>query len=442
MVVKVEAAAVRQEPLSQEVRLRFGSRKLSGQQQLMLAFYRSKWGSSESRPALNTASTDDGGTSRRALERENRRLAKEVEELKRRSTTSSPRRSRGKRATEVAIYTDEDVGEDDGASSEDLDRADVADDAAEADLLLRRLQKCQYKEKESLRRPAASTGSPARPGRRDDGDEQGSDLGGETADADTESRRRGHGRRAEGRRPAVRARGAGAARPRGGDDAQSQALTLQMEVQLEILKLLKEMKSGAGPIVVEAPESNELDSLRVMKSLGRMRALKEGLHNNPRNICREYRETWIAQLGAEGKGYRWVDRNRHIRWKKFNSVRRFDWILCHVLEQLDAGQTDVARAHLVQAMKCLHEFANHGSWSAAWPHTHLVDPLKNQLNGATEPEMEAVLGYLKLEDDIKQRLLKGTRDLVSDDDAVDQTPKDPKQKDKKKGKGAGKGEDM
>ena len=192
---------------------------------------------------------------------------------------------------------------------------------------------------------------------------------------------------------------------------------IEREIQLEMLRTLKEIRGSAGSSGhTEAPEGNELDGLRVLKSLGRMRAIKEGIQSNPKRVYNEYKEQWIVELGAEGRPFRWLDRNRFIRWKKFKSVKRFDWILCHILELLDQGRVDVARAQTVQSMKCLHTFANHGSWRVAWPHTHLVDPLRNQVNGATEVENEAVLSYSKVEDDIRSKLTKGVHEQVSDED--------------------------
>jgi hypothetical protein len=79
-----------------------------------------------------------------------------------------------------------------------------------------------------------------------------------------------------------------------------------------------------------------------------------------------YRQLWREELGAEHRSFRWIDRGQRIRWGKFKSVKRFDWALCHVLDTFDACRPDVARAQLVQAMKRMHELANHGSWRLAW----------------------------------------------------------------------------
>ena len=69
----------------------------------------------------------------------------------------------------------------------------------------------------------------------------------------------------------------------------------------------------------------------------------------------------------------------------------------------------------MQCLKCLHEFANRCSWRLACPHCQMVDLLKSQINGAPGSEMEAVLGHLRAEDDIRNKPLKGAKEHVSEE---------------------------
>ena len=220
-------------------------------------------------------------------------------------------------------------------------------------------------------------------------------------------------------------------------------------MQMEMLKLLKGMRgggSGYDRLADDAPEGNELDGLRVVRNLGRMRALKGRLRSQPNRIYTEFRERWVEELGADGRPWKWTDRNKAIRWKKFASIRRADWMMSNVLESLDRGETAIARAQVVQCMKALHEFTNFGTWRAAWPMTFMIDPLERYQNGGDEVEMETVLGWLRTKDDLRSKMQKSTKEPVSADEGevpgADPGGEDqgtvPKKK-KKKPKGGGKG---
>ena len=228
----------------------------------------------------------------------------------------------------------------------------------------------------------------------------------------------------------------------------SSSRALELQMQMEMLKLIKEMRGGGGGydrLADDAPEGNELDGLRVVRNLGRMRALKGRLRSQPNRIYTEFRERWVDELGAEGRPWKWTDRNKAIRWKKFASIRRADWMMSNILESLDRGETAIARAQVVQCMKAFHEFTNFGTWRAAWPMTFMTDPLERYQNGGDEVEMETVLGWLRTKDDLRAKMQKSTKELVSGDEGeapVEQGGADrgtvPKKV--KKPKGAGKGQ--
>ena len=169
------------------------------------------------------------------------------------------------------------------------------------------------------------------------------------------------------------------------------AMALQMQIQYEMLRQMRALGASSASRD-DAPDADALDGLRVSRSLGRMRSLRETMEQNPERTYREYKDQWVRELGAEGRAFRWADRNKSIRLGKLNSVRRCDWMLCHILETLERGDGALAKAQTVQCLKSLHEFSNNGEWKTSWPLTHMVDPLRAHAHGGTEVEMEAVLG--------------------------------------------------
>ena len=186
------------------------------------------------------------------------------------------------------------------------------------------------------------------------------------------------------------------------------SMALQMQIQYEIMHQMRALGASAASRD-DAPDADALDGLRVSRSLGRMRSLRETMEQNPERTYREYKDQWVRELGAEGRAFRWTDRNKSIRWGKFNSVRRCDWMLCHILETLERGDGALAKAQTVQCLKSLHDISNNGEWKTSWPLTHMVDPLRAHAHGGTEVEMEAVLGWVKTQDDLRRKVLTGGR---------------------------------
>ena len=204
-------------------------------------------------------------------------------------------------------------------------------------------------------------------------------------------------------------------------DPAAVAAHMQMQLQYEMVRALQDLRSHSTGTRDDAPSADELDGLRVARNLGRMRMLKEGMEHNPRRNYSEYRDLWIRELGAEGRAFRWIDRNKAIRWGKYASIRRVDWMLCNLMETLDRKEPELCRAQVVQCMKALHEFSNVGSWKTAWPLTHMVDPLRSYTHGGTEVEMETVLSYVRTQDDLKKKVLSGSR-RAEDGEAEEEDP--------------------
>jgi len=84
--------------------------------------------------------------------------------------------------------------------------------------------------------------------------------------------------------------------------------------------------------------------------------------------------------------------------------------LCNLLGTLDKAEPDLCRAQVVQCLNALHAFANNGSCRTAWPLTFMPDPLHHhhwQLGG-TEIEVETVLRYVKIHDDLRKKVFSGS----------------------------------
>ena len=208
-------------------------------------------------------------------------------------------------------------------------------------------------------------------------------------------------------------------------------------VMLEILKTLKDLQANRSSSTDDAPDGNQLDGLRVMKSLGRMRALRENLESNPCRVVNEYKEAWLRDLGAEGRAFRWHDTNRAVKWSKYTSMRKVHYMLCDILEILDQGKLDVGRAKTVQCMKSLQEFSRHGQWKVAWELTYMPDPTGVRRHGGPEAEVETILGFLKTRDDIDAKISRGMAASVSDEEG--DTEKKKKAEAKKAAKPTGGG---
>ena len=164
---------------------------------------------------------------------------------------------------------------------------------------------------------------------------------------------------------------------------------------LEVLKVLKKSRS------TDEPDSEGLDGLRVLRSMGRMRSLKDQFRKNPKRVVRDYVKHWEEQLEAEGKPWTWRDVQQKIPFGKYRSMKRVFLMLGEILKSLLKGNSELAAAQCVQDMKAIHQFATDGTWKAAWPLTYMADPWDPHRHGGTETEIETILAYLKTQDELK-----------------------------------------
>ena len=184
---------------------------------------------------------------------------------------------------------------------------------------------------------------------------------------------------------------------------------MMMQVMEAMLEKLQKPQGEDGA------EGN-LDGLRVVKALGRLRELKARMHQNPKSVYRAFKESWEEELGAEGKPWTWRDVSHHIPFGKFASIKRMHVLMGTVLSMLERGQNDLAMAQLCQNMKVLQEFTVSGSWELAWPHSYVVDPINPKRHGAREEELEAVSGYIRVQHDLEATTRKLGQGVADSED--------------------------
>ncbi len=204
-------------------------------------------------------------------------------------------------------------------------------------------------------------------------------------------------------------------------------------LQMQMMKMMKEMsvdmRDGAG----EGADSGELDGMRVMRTLSRMRTLKSQIKDNPRKIIDDYETDWQQEIGGAHKLWTWRDiAVEKIAWGKYRSMLRMYVMMGEVKALMEGGEYLQAEAQLVQLMKATHQFGLTGSWRTAWPYTHLPDPLEKRCHAGTEVEAEAIVGVLKTKDDIRKKVSQATRDLAPADEEDEEEQPGKGDKDKKK----------
>ncbi len=225
---KVEAGAVRSVPQTKAVSRRFTPRPSSSV--LLSLFYQSEYGRGETQSAMKASSTDDGGRSARQLEAECRRLTKELASLKeeRKGERGSPARSPSKRGQRHYIGSVASEVDDEGAETP----SDYSNDQKGArDPIARLVRGCRYLDLDDVE----TTKSAVPPLPRGPGAPMGR----------TERSRRDEA----GGRDGELARGSQERRAGSADAARQRVRshkTAGLEIQLEMVKLLKELRDGGG----------------------------------------------------------------------------------------------------------------------------------------------------------------------------------------------------
>ena len=210
---------------------------------------------------------------------------------------------------------------------------------------------------------------------------------------------------------------------------------LQTRILFQMLQALTKRNDSEGLI-----EGGDLEGLKIMKAMSKMRALKQQAHLHPDKTSDDYVERWESDLNAEGKACGWTDvatripsfremRSMHRIFVMFGSVE-----VCLRQSQSKCKHVRRARMQTVQCMKAVHQFANDKSWRTAWLLTYLSDPLATRKPAGYEGKLEGAQGYLKTLDEIDRRtktVNKHLRDVVSGDEGEKGEPVDEEKKGKK-----------
>jgi hypothetical protein len=185
--------------------------------------------------------------------------------------------------------------------------------------------------------------------------------------------------------------------------------------------------------------------MKVLKSMSELRALRGEFRSNPKRVVKEYVSHWEERLDAQGRPWTWKDAAHVIPFNRMKGMQRIYLLFGEVLRLILRDESDQAAAQAVQAMKAIHQFVVDGSWKAAWPLTYQPDPFAADRHGGTELEMEAILAYIRVQDDLARKAASyaGKSNGLSDEEepAPRATAKAKAKGSNKKEKGAGKGGD-
>ena len=202
--------------------------------------------------------------------------------------------------------------------------------------------------------------------------------------------------------------------PRGGAPLDPQAaLTLEMARQLQRLRHRRGGNSGSGSSSSAGGNSSgRSDGHSIPSKLKAVLRLRSRVQRHPMRILTRYRAKCLQRLGiyALPNGmlsapYTHPQTSLHIRsaFGRMTGLWRCHFMLSHILEKLEQGQTEQAAATCVQALKAVHQTAlDGGSWNCSTLLLPYEDPLARDLFGGDEDEMMATAAWNR-----------GVRDLQS-----------------------------
>jgi len=161
------------------------------------------------------------------------------------------------------------------------------------------------------------------------------------------------------------------------------------------------------------------------KAVRRLQKLRSRVETEPEAIVGQYLQDIMDKLGTEpGDSFQpWMWTSR-INWGKLAGLHRVHFHLSHILGLSLKGKKKQAEAYTVQLLRSLHQVSlDNGMWSTASLLLPRPDPIYRENFGATETELEAVVGY--------QEALKKIRNKTAAEEPTDD--KDAKAKGGAKG---------
>ncbi len=289
-VLKADTGAVRRVAQTRSVNRRFGEQRPASAM-LFKTFCNSEWGASDAGAEMSLLATEEGVRDRKALELENRRPQLELRSLSQGSRVDAERASEQSPLLEARIGTDEEVVAEDACESFDGPGEDAPGDA---DMLVKRLEKFSFAETAAARRRAA-----LEPSRTQKLRERAA-AAGQAAEQEAERplrRQEKDGAPASRDRQGERATRSGRHAPAGAPDREERMLRMQ----LEMMRLLKEMRELRPSADGDALGGNEWHGLRVARNLSRMRVMKEQVLRTRDDLKAKVLKSTPEQASEEGE---------------------------------------------------------------------------------------------------------------------------------------------
>jgi len=174
-------------------------------------------------------------------------------------------------------------------------------------------------------------------------------------------------------------------------------------IMMALMELLKKQKTQGD----EQPGG---------KAVRRLQKLRSRVETEPEAIVGQYLQDIMDKLGTEpGDAFQpWMWTSR-ISWGKLAGLHRVHFHLSHILGLSLKGKKRQAEAYTVQLLRSLHQVSlDNGMWSTASLLLPRPDPIYRENFGATETELEAVVGYQEALKKLKGKTI--TEEPIDDKD--------------------------
>ena len=206
--------------------------------------------------------------------------------------------------------------------------------------------------------------------------------------------------------------------------------------QMFMMMFMKMMEKESGTQGENWAEGGKdaMDGLRSMRAMSRARAIHKRMMANPAGVIDEYHDSWEQLLDGSDKCWTWRDAAKTVAWRHYRSQHRVFLILGAIDRLQGQGKHEAAHLLTIQAMKSVHQMVLDGHWTTSWKFVEswVSDPYRAKTNAASELELEAALGSVKVEEEVVKRARQ-----VSQWPAVEEHANDKKDT-KGKGNGGGK----
>ena len=113
--------------------------------------------------------------------------------------------------------------------------------------------------------------------------------------------------------------------------------------------------------------------------------------------------------------------------RRYKSLYQAFLISGQIEESLNEGNADQAQIEAVQGREALHQFVLDGHWATGWRFTQMSDPCQKMRTAGKEIELEAALGAIRGEEDLRKRSRGILTEKAESDEDPDAT-KGPKAK--------------